>query len=50
MGVESQLIRIKKEGRCLQINVGGITVNSFFAFVEIYRFVGTYMGSIKAYM
>lgn len=32
------------------MNVGGITFSSFFAFVEIYRFVKTYMQSIKAYI
>jgi len=32
------------------VNVGGITVTTFFAFVEIYRFVKTYMESLKAYM
>lgn len=30
--------------------MGGITVNTFFAFVEIYRFVKTYMQSIQNYM
>ena len=30
--------------------MGGITVNTFFAFVEIYRFVKTYMQSIRDYL
>ena len=30
--------------------MGGITVNTFFAFVEIYRFVKTYMQSIRDYI
>ena len=30
--------------------MGGITFNTFFAFVEIYRFVKTYMQSMQAYM
>lgn len=32
------------------MNLGGITVTTFFAFVEIYRFVKTYMQSIKGYV
>ena len=32
------------------MNMGGITVSTFFAFVEIYRFVKTYMQSVKAYI
>lgn len=43
VGILNQMIRIKKEGRTLLMNIGGITVSTFFAFVEIYRFVKTYM-------
>ena len=46
VGLLNQVIRIKKVGRSLLLNLGGITVNTFFAFVEIYRFVKTYMQSI----
>ena len=50
LGVLNQQIRIRKEGRTLLMNIGGITVSTFFAFVEIYRFVKTYMQSIQAYV
>jgi len=50
VGLLNQVIRVRKQDRCLIINLGGITMSSFFAFVEIYRFVKTYMQSIKAYM
>lgn len=42
VGILKQEIRIKKEGRSLLINMGGLTLNTFFAFSEIYRFVKTY--------
>lgn len=50
VGLLNQVIRIKKVGRSLLLNLGGITVNTFFAFVEIYRFVKTYMQSIQDYL
>lgn len=50
VGLLNQIIRVKKVGRNLLFNVGGITFNTFFAFVEIYRFVKTYMQSMQAYM
>jgi len=50
IGLVNQIIRIKKEGRSLLLNMGGITVNTFFAFAEIYRFIKTYMQSIRDYM
>ena len=50
IGLLNQVIRIKKVGRSLMLNLGGITVNTFFAFVEIYRFVKTYMQSIQDYL
>jgi len=50
VGILKQEIRIKKEGRSLLINMGGMTLNTFFAFSEIYRFVKTYAQTMKAYM
>ena len=32
------------------LNMGGITLNTFFTFAEIYRFLKTYMQSVQAYM
>ena len=43
VGLLNSVIRLKKESRVLSINVGGITMTSFFAFSEIYRFVKTYV-------
>lgn len=50
VGILNQIIRIKKQDRSLLLNMGGITVSTFFAFVEIYRFIKTYMQSIQNYM
>ena len=50
VGLLNQVISIKKEGPILLMNMGGITVSTFFQFVEIYRFVKTYMQSVKAYI
>lgn len=50
VGLLNQLIRIRKEDRVLLMNVGGITLTTFFAFSEIYRFVKTYFQSTQAYV
>jgi len=49
VGVLNQVVRIKKDSQCLMLNMGGLTLNTYFAFVEIYRFVKTYLESVKAY-
>jgi hypothetical protein len=49
-GISNYRLLITKKLRTLSINASGITLEAYFSFIEIYRFIMKFMESSKIHM